>query len=301
MSHTGILGSGLRDGLSLKPVHYQWAYDLYEQAIANTWFPNEIQLDHDKDDWNQLSEEERHALSYIVTFLSPEKFLINDALAFAIYPYVSVAEVHMYLAKQLWEEANHAMALKKTREMFTMTDERMKAPKSLAGKKAFIKRYVDAATASSLDIKTIEDKQAFIRSLVATYSVLKGIWFMSSYMLALSFRQRNTLMNFSHMIDWMVRDEQLHAQFGKHLILAALEENEELQTSDFANEIRDMILEAVALEATYNRDLLPHGILGLNSDYIDQYIKYLADQRLEDLGLQTEYNVSNPMAWMMSQ
>ena len=298
MPQSGILGSGLRDGLSLKPVRYQWAYDLYDKAIANTWFPNEVHLDQDKADWEQLSNEEKHALIYTSQFLAPEKFLLNDALAFAVYPYVSVAEVHMYLAKQLWEEANHAMALKKVSETFDFNDETLKTPASLATKKAFVKKYVDGATEKSLDITAIEDKRAFVRSLVATYTILKGVWFMSSYMLALSFRQRNILTNFSHMVDWMVRDEQLHAQFGRHLILATIEENPDLQTTEFADEIRQAILESVELEATYNKDLLPHGILGLNADYIDQYVKYLADQRLSELGLEPEFKVTNPFKWM---
>jgi ribonucleoside-diphosphate reductase beta chain len=117
-------------------------------------------------------------------------------------------------------------------------------------------------------------------------------------MVALSFRQRNLLRNFGSLIDWVVRDESLHLKFGINLILTVLEENEDLQTEEFANEIKQMILDAVEMEADYNRDLLPNGILGLNSDYINQYVKYLADRRLEELGFEPHYNVSNPAKWM---
>ena len=96
----------------------------------------------------------------------------------------------------------------------------------------------------------------------------------------------------------MVRDESLHLKFGINLILTVLEENPDLQTEEFAAEIRQMILDAVEMEEEYNRDLLPNGILGLNATYINQYVKYLADRRLEELGFETHYNVSNPAKWM---
>jgi ribonucleoside-diphosphate reductase beta chain len=99
-------------------------------------------------------------------------------------------------------------------------------------------------------------------------------------------------------MDWIIRDESLHLKFGINLILTTLEENEDLQTEEFANEIKQMILDAVEMEEQYNNDLLPKGILGLNADYVNQYVKYLTDRRLEELGFGTHYNVSNPAKWM---
>jgi Ribonucleotide reductase, beta subunit len=115
---------------------------------------------------------------------------------------------------------------------------------------------------------------------------------------ALSFRQRNLLRNFGSLMDWIIRDESLHLKFGMNLILTVLEENPDLQTPEFAEEIKQMILDGVTMEEDYNRDLLPSGILGLNATYINQYVKYLADRRLEELGFEPEYKVSNPAKWM---
>ena len=94
----GILGSGLRDGLQLKPVRYQWAYDLYNQAVANTWFPNEVQLVQDLADFEKMTGEEKHALKTVISYLNPNELLINKSLAFGIYPYVNAAEAHCYLS-----------------------------------------------------------------------------------------------------------------------------------------------------------------------------------------------------------
>jgi len=298
----GILGTGIQDGLLLKPVKYQWAYDLYNQAVANTWFPNEIQLSQDLADWKKMTEEERHAVTFLMSYFNPNELLVNKALAFGVYPYVNAAEAHLYLAKQMWEEANHTMSFEYVLETFPIDREEAYSAhvenESMARKEAFETKYIKRMTESTLDITTTEGKKDFVRNLVAYNIILEGIWFYSGFMVALSFRQRNLLRNFASLVDWIVRDESLHLKFGINLILTVLEENPDLQTEEFAAEIKQMIIDGVDMETEYNKDLLPRGILGLNSDYINQYVRYLADRRLEELGFEPHYNVSNPAKWM---
>lgn len=298
----GILGTGIEEGLLLKPVKYQWAMDLYDQAVANTWFPNEVQLGEDIADFKKMTEEERHAVTFLVSYFNPNELLVNKALAFGVYPYLNAAEAHLYLAKQMWEEANHSMSFEYILETFPIDREEAYASHveipSMARKEEFEVRFIRRMLEQKLDIGTTEGKQDFIRNLVAYNIILEGIWFYSGFMVALSFRQRNLLRNFGSLIDWIVRDESLHLKFGMNLILTVLEENPDLQTPEFAAEIKNMILDAVAMEEEYNNDLLPGGILGLNSNYINQYVKYLADRRLEELGFEPEYNVTNPAKWM---
>jgi ribonucleoside-diphosphate reductase beta chain len=169
---------------------------------------------------------------------------------------------------------------------------------SMAAKEEFEVRFIKRMTEQTIDITSVEGKQDFIRNLVAYNIVLEGIWFYSGFMVALSFRQRNLLRNFSSLIDWIVRDESLHLKFGINLILTVLDENPDLQTEEFAAEIQQMIIDAVDMEERYNRDLLPRGILGMNADYINTYVKYLADRRLEELGFDAHYGVGNPAKWM---
>ncbi len=298
----GILGSGVQDGLLLKPIHYQWAMDLYDQAVSNTWFPNEIQLVQDLSDWKKMSDEERHAFTFLVSYFNPNELLVNKALAFGVYPYVNAAECHLYLAKQMWEEANHCMSFEYVLDTFPVNREEaynahVDEP-SMRAKEEFETKYIKRMTEDKLDINTTEGKKDFIRNLIAYNIILEGIWFYSGFMVALSFRQRNLLRNFGSLMDWIIRDESLHLKFGMNLILTTLEENEDLQTPEFADEIKQMILGAVEMEEQYNKDLLPKGILGLNADYVNQYVKYLTDRRLEELGFGAHYNVSNPAKWM---
>jgi ribonucleoside-diphosphate reductase beta chain len=298
----GILGTGIQDGLLLKPVKYKWAMDLYNQAVANTWFPNEIQLGQDLADWKAMSDEERHAVTFLMSYFNPNELLVNKALAFGVYPYVNAAECHLYLAKQMWEEANHCMSFEYVLETFPIDRDQAYAAHvetpSMARKEEFETKYIKRMTEETLDITTTEGKKDFIRNLIAYNIILEGIWFYSGFMVALSFRQRNLLRNFASLISWVVRDESLHLKFGINLILTTLEENEDLQTEEFATEIKQMILDGVDMEEAYNRDLLPNGILGLNADYINQYVQYLADRRLEELGFEPHYKVSNPAKWM---
>jgi ribonucleoside-diphosphate reductase beta chain len=202
----------------------------------------------------------------------------------------------------MWEEANHCMSFEYVLETFPIDREaaynsHVDIP-SMARKEEFELTYIRRMTEQTLDITTIEGKKDFVRNLVAYNVILEGVWFYSGFMVALSFRQRNLLRNFGSLMDWVVRDESLHLKFGINLILTVLEENPDLQTEEFAAEIKQMILDAVEMEEEYNRDLLPGGILGLNATYINQYVKYLADRRLEELGFDPEYKVSNPAKWM---
>ena len=132
---------------------------------------------------------------------------------------------------------------------------------SMKAKEDYINKYMKRMTEESIDIETIDGKKDFL-------------------------------------CNWVLRDESLHLQFGINLIHNILEENPELLTEQFAAEIRDIIVEGVNLEVVYNKDLFPNGILGLNADYVNQYVMYVTDRRLEELGLPKYYGATNPAKWM---
>src|SRR4051795_6804490 len=113
-----ILGTGIQEGLLLKPVRYQWAMDLYEQAVANTWFPNEIQLGEDIADFKRMTDEERHAVTFLMSYFNPSELLVNKGLAFVCSPHPNAPKSPPSLAKQMWEEANHCMSFEYVLETF---------------------------------------------------------------------------------------------------------------------------------------------------------------------------------------
>jgi ribonucleoside-diphosphate reductase beta chain len=297
-----LIGKPSPEDTNLHPFHYKWAYDLYNQAVRNTWFPHEIALKEDLDDWEKMTDDERHAVKFLMAFFNPAELIVNRSIALGIYPYLKSPECHLYLAKQMWEEANHCVAFEYVLETFPFDREKiyeihLDVP-SMQAKEGFITKYMRRMTEEQLDITTIEGKKDFIRNLVATNIVMEGIWFYSGFMVALSFRQRNQLRNFGSMVNWVIRDESLHLKFGINLVHNILEENPELLTETFAAEIHAIIVEGVNLETEYNKDLFPNGILGLNADYVNQYVQYVADRRMEELGLPKYYNATNPAKWM---
>src|SRR5665213_2659660 len=297
-----LVGKASPEDYNLHPSQYPWAYDLYNQAVRNTWFPHEIALKEDLEDWAKMTEDERHAVEFLVSFFNPAELVVNRSLALGVYPYLKSAECHLYLAKQMWEEANHCVAFEYVLQTFPLDREKVfnlhtQVP-SMSAKEDFINKYMKRMTEDELDISTEGGKRDFIRNLVATNIVMEGIWFYSGFMVALSFRQRNQLRNLGSLINWVLRDDSLHLKFGINLIHNILEENPDLLTEDFANDIRNIIIEGVDLEVEYNKGLFPNGILGLNADYVNQYVKYVADRRMEELGLPKYYNATNPAKWM---
>jgi ribonucleoside-diphosphate reductase beta chain len=297
-----ILGKASPTDMNLHPMRYRWAYDLYNQAVRNSWFPHEIPLGEDMADWRMMTEDERHAVQFLMSFFNPAELIVNRSLALGVYPYLKSPECHLYLAKQMFEEANHCVAFEYVLETFPLERNRVYEMhlevESVIKKENFINNYLIRMTEETLDIETPDGKKDFLRNLVATNIVMEGIWFYSGFMVALSFRQRNQLRNLGSMINWVLRDESLHLKFGIHLIHTILEENSELLTEEFAEEIRNIVIEGVELEASYNKDMFPKGILGLNADYVNQYVKYVADRRLEELGLAPHFGVTNPAKWM---
>jgi ribonucleoside-diphosphate reductase beta chain len=297
-----ILGRPLNEDMQLRPIKYQWAYDLYNQAVANTWFPHEIALGEDLEDWKKMSEDERHAVSFLMSFFNPAELIVNRTLALGVYPYLKAPEAHLYLAKQMWEEANHCLAFEYVLETFPLDKEKIFQQhlenETIKAKESFISNYLTRMSENTLDIETDEGKKDFVRNLVAYNIVMEGIWFYSGFMVALSFRERRQLRNFGSLIDWVVRDESLHLKFGLNLILTILEENPEIVTEEFSQEIQKIIIDGVNLETAYNKEMFPRGILGVNADYVNQYVQYVTDRRLEELGFPTHFNVTNPAKWM---
>jgi hypothetical protein len=105
-----LIGKASPEDTSLHPIKYKWAYDLYNQAVRNTWFPHEITLKEDMDDWKKMTDDERHAVTFLMAFFNPAELIVNRSIALGIYPYLKSPECHLYLAKQMWEEANHCVA-----------------------------------------------------------------------------------------------------------------------------------------------------------------------------------------------
>src|SRR3989344_1564329 len=155
-----LIGKATPDDMNLHPIRYQWAYDLYTQAVRNTWFPHEIALQEDLQDWGRMTEDEKHAVTFLMAFFNPAELIVNRSISLGIYPYLKSPETHLYLAKQMWEEANHCVSFEYVLETFPFDkdkifDMHLTIP-SMQHKEEFINLYLKRMTEAKLDITTVE-------------------------------------------------------------------------------------------------------------------------------------------------
>jgi ribonucleoside-diphosphate reductase beta chain len=290
------------DELALQKITYPWAQELLDQAISNTWFPHEAPMAEDLNDWKRMSDDEKNAVMMYIGFSNPMEYEVNESIDYGMKPFITAPEVLMYLVRQEWEEVNHALSFDYV--INTLDIDRTKAFNThknipeVAAKERFLVDSITRMASGNVSVDSAEGIKDFVKNITRTNVVTEGIWFYSGFMFALSFRQRNLLRNFATITDWIARDEALHLKAGINIILTVLEETPDIVTPQFAQEIREIILTAVELESNYNKAIVPNGILGLNTEFMNRYVRYVADRRLEELGFEPEYNVPNPAKWM---
>src|SRR6202044_2405973 len=158
----------------------------YQQAVRNTWFPHEVGLKEDLADWEKINGNERHAVKFLMAFFTPAELIVTSSVALEKPPYLKSPECTLYLAKQMWEEANHCVAFEYVLETFPLDRSNLYNlhldKPSMQAKEAYINRYMKRMMETTLDVETPEGKKDFIRNLVATNIVMEGTWFYSGFM-----------------------------------------------------------------------------------------------------------------------
>src|ERR1700739_2338999 len=160
-----LIGKASPADTNRHPLKYKWAYGLYNQAVRNTWFPHEIALKEDLDDWAKMTEDERHAVKFLMAFFNPAELIVNRSIGLGIYPYLKSPECHLYLAKQMWEEANHCVAFEYVLETFPIDREeafgRHISIETMKAKEDYINYYMKRMMGDTLDVTTVEGKKDF--------------------------------------------------------------------------------------------------------------------------------------------
>lgn len=286
----------------LMPLKYNWAWEHYMNGCANHWMPTEVPMNLDIETWrsNKLSDDERLLIKRNLGFFATAESLVANNLVLAIYKHVTNAECRQYLLRQAFEEAIHShtflyivdsLALDE-REIFNMYRE---IP-SIANKDNFemelTEGLVDAET------ETLAGKQQFVKNLIGYYIIMEGIFFYSGFVMVLSFLRRNLMQGIGEQFQYILRDETVHLNFGVDLINGIIDENPEIWTPEFQQEMLSLVKKAVKLEIDYAFDCLPNGIMGLNANLFVDYVQHIADRRLERIGLKSIYGSKNPFSWM---
>lgn len=288
----------------LMPLKYKWAWEHYLNGCANHWMPTEVPMAKDIEIWksNQLSDDERLVIMRNLGFFSTAESLVGNNIVLAIFRHVTNPEARQYLLRQSFEEAIHthtfhyiveSLALKEG-EIFNMYNE----INSIHAKDNFEMKLTEDILKPDFTMETFEGKQKFLENLIGFYIIMEGLFFYSGFAMILSLHRQNKMTGIGEQFQYILRDETIHLNFGIDLINGIKEENPELWDDAFQKHILNLIREAVELEVNYAQDCLPRGILGLTAPMFRDYVQYIADRRLERIGLKAEYGSKNPFPWM---
>jgi ribonucleoside-diphosphate reductase beta chain len=283
----------------------KWAWDLFIDGAANNWMPTEISMAKDIEQWrgDSLSEDERLVVKRCLGFFAGSESLVANNLLLSVFKYVTDPECRQYILRQAYEESLHNLTVVYVCDSLSLdiseVYEAYSSIPSIKAKDDFLMNISTDINRPDFNINTIEGKREFLRNLIIYYIICEGIFFFSGFAMLLSFNRQNKLPGTGEQIQYTLRDESLHIQFGTNLINKIREDEPKLWTKAFEKETMEHIDIAMELELAYARDVLPNGILGLNSGMFIDYVQYIANRRLENLGLPTVYeNAKNPFPWM---
>lgn len=290
----------------LVPFKYKWAWDKYLDACANHWMPTEVPMNNDIAMWKDdkaLSSEERDILKRSLGFFAASDSLVANNLVLAIYRHITNPECRQYLLRQAFEEALHTHSYQHIIQSLGMDEAEVfnmyREVPSVAAKAEWALGYIDSLADPTFNTGTHEDDQRLLRNLIAFYVVFEGIFFYVGFVQLLSFGRRNKMTATSEQIQYILRDESMHMNFGIDMINQIKIENPDLWTPEFQAEIKEMIITGMTLELNYARDTIKQGVLGLNVGMFEQYLQYITNRRLEQIGLEAEFpGVTNPFPWM---
>lgn len=290
----------------LVPFKYDWAWQKYLDGCANHWMPQEINMNADIALWknpNGLTDDERLIVQRNLGFFSTADSLVANNLVLAVYRLITNPECRQYILRQAFEEAIHTHAYQYCIESLSMDEGEIfnmyhEVP-SVAKKASWGLKYTRELSDPKFDTGTVENDQALLKNLIAFYCCLEGIFFYCGFTQILSMGRRNKMTGTSEQFQYILRDESMHLNFGIDMINQIKFENPQLWTDEMREQATQMILQATQLEIEYARDTMPRGVLGMNAAMMEEYLQFIANRRLVQIGLPEQFqNVENPFPWM---
>ena len=290
----------------LVPFKYDWAWQKYLDGSANHWMPQEINMTNDIVLWKSedgLTEDERVIVKRNLGFFSTADSLVANNLVLALYRLITNPECRQYILRQSLEEAIHTHAYQYCIESLGMDEGEIfnmyREIPCVARKASWGLKYTQEISDPDFKTGTEETDKQLLKNLIAFYCVLEGIFFYCGFTQILSMGRRNKMTGTAEQFQYILRDESMHVNFGIDVINQIKIENPHLWDDEMKSEAAQMILEGTELEIQYARDTMPRGVLGMNAAMMEEYLKFIANRRLTQLGLDEEFaGVSNPFPWM---
>ena len=291
--------------LTLRPMRYPQFYEMYRNAIRNTWTVEEVDFSLDTNDLkNKFGPAERHLIERLVAFFATGDSIVSNNLVLNLYQHINAPEARMYLSRQLYEEALHVQFY------LTLLDTYLPEPEarakafaaienipSIRHKAEFCFKWMDSVQ-SLRRIETKAQRRQFLLNLVCFAACIEGLFFFGAFAYVYYLRSRGLLHGLAGGTNWVFRDESGHMAFAFEVIRTAREEEPDLFDDELKAQIVQMLSEAVDCECLFSEDVLSGGVAGLSPRDMRQYLEYCADQRLAQLGLAKHFGARNPFPFM---
>ncbi len=306
----GAPGSILDPGfnLTLRPMQYPVFFEMYKDAIKNTWTVEEIDFSDDVVDLDRkLLPAERHLINRLVAFFATGDSIVANNLVLNLYQHINSPEARMYLSRQLYEEALHVQFYLTLLDNYIPDhDERAEAfaaienIPSIRRKAEFCFKWMGSIDDLG-ELRTEEERKQFLLNLVCFAACIEGLFFFAAFAYVYFLRSKGLLNGLAAGTNWVFRDESCHMNFAFEVVNTIRKEQPELFDEDLSIRIVEMLEEAIEVESQFAEDVLSGGVAGMSATDTRTYLEFVADQRLAQLGLPKRYGSKNPFDFMELQ
>jgi ribonucleoside-diphosphate reductase beta chain len=298
--------NGQTDVNQLVPFKYKWAWEKYLATCANHWMPQEVNMNRDIALWkdpNGLTEDERRIVKRNLGFFVTADSLAANNIVLGTYRHITAPECRQFLLRQAFEEAIHTHAYQYIVESLGLDEAEIfnayNEVQSIRDKDEFLIPFIDAIMDPNFHTGTPENDQTLLKSLIVFACLMEGLFFYVGFTQILALGRQNKMTGAAEQYQYILRDESMHCNFGIDLINQLKLENPHLWTPEFKAEIKGLFQKAVELEYRYAEDTMPRGVLGMNASMFKGYLRYIANRRATQIGLEALFpNEENPFPWM---
>ena len=289
---------------NILPLKYQWAYELYRTMKANHWEPEDIPMQKDCEHWrsHHISDIERWIIKMGIGYFSAAEGIVGDNIIHVVREFVTAPELKLVLGRHAHEENIHADSLVYMISSLGINPHECEAMfediETIREKNAFVTK-ISRSLRRDLDLSKTENKQLLAKNIFVFGQCMEGTQFYGLFGMILSLYRQNKFPGIGQMFRYTLRDESNHIKLLRYLLIDLVDENPDIWTRAFQAELRELMAEAVGLENQFIRDCLPVNSIGLSSQEFESYIDYIADRRLESVGLKPLHeSVHNPFPWL---
>lgn len=298
--------NGQTDVNQLVPFKYKWAWEKYLATCANHWMPQEINMQRDIELWkspNGLTPDERQIVKRNLGFFVTADSLAANNIVLGTYRQITAPECRQFLLRQAFEEAIHTHAYQYIVESLGLDEGEIfnayHEVSSIRAKDEFLIPFIDTLTNPEFKTGTLENDQKLLKSLIVFACIMEGIFFYVGFVQILALGRQNKMTGAAEQYQYILRDESMHCNFGIDLINTIKLENPELWTESFKQELIELFSKGVDLEYAYAEDTMPRGVLGLNASMFKEYLRFICNRRMTQIGLSELFpGATNPFPWM---